>query len=866
MRLGPLSLLPIALVAAAAGPTAASLDQPSPLQGLHERWLAGVSHRMSDAERRAFLALDDDAERELFARRFWAAREPGTPLAEVPLAEVPLAEVPLAENRSLALWRQAFEAASELDADLDDERARAMLVAGRPASVTVLLGCRDVIRFLEVWSYEPWHVERRGVGSDDGADGGFHLLFYRRSNLDEDSYRHWSPADGTGALMYGDPEPPWSSAALAELAAEERCLERPGDASVLQAAIEGALSPAELRLRLVPPHPGDGWLESFAAELAASPAEELLPARLALDYPGRYQRKTILRGRVKIPTEELDRNRRGQLFDRLVISGHVRREDRRGDRRRGDRRRLVDVFEVIHHLAGAPPTEGVELDFYRRLRPGVYTLEVRAADDLGVTLLRASRRLEVPELEAEATPPAGRKNGFGGLTRTEVGVLTTFPAVELRSPADHLPVGQVELEAVTVGGPIDRLEFRFDGALAGTDAEPPYTVTVDLGEEPRRHLVEAVAVDEAGLELARDRLELGATPPRRFAVRLLEPVLGRPARRVRARVEVPPEARLDRLELHLGDRLLATLRDPPFTHPLDGAAVPGGRPRYLRAIAHLDDGRTAEDVTLLVAPGLVEEVDVRLVELYASVVDGAGHPVTGLAAEDFRVREDGTVQPIRRFDTPLRLAINVTLLMDVSGSMRGRVRLASKSARRFFDTVLTPRDLASLVVFNHDVRRAVPFTADVATLRHGAGGFRAWGTTRLHDALIYALHGFAGLEGKRALVLLSDGQDVDSDYRFKQVREAAIRSGVALYPIMLALDHEETRNQLRKLAEVTGGRYFSIQSVNELDDVYRQIEEDLRAQYLLVYEAPPGGGELRRVSVEVLREGLRARTLRGYYP
>jgi hypothetical protein len=88
--------------------------------------------------------------------------------------------------------------------------------------------------------------------------------------------------------------------------------------------------------------------------------------------------------------------------------------------------------------------------------------------------------------------------------------------------------------------------------------------------------------------------------------------------------------------------------------------------------------------------------------------------------------------------------------------------------------VLTDKDLASLSVFNHDIQRVVPFTPDVERLRFGADDFRAYGTTRLHDSLIYVGHSFGGLKGKRALVLLSDGQDIDSDFQFSRCASRAL--------------------------------------------------------------------------------------------
>jgi len=190
--------------------------------------------------------------------------------------------------------------------------------------------------------------------------------------------------------------------------------------------------------------------------------------------------------------------------------------------------------------------------------------------------------------------------------------------------------------------------------------------------------------------------------------------------------------------------------------------------------------------------------------------------------------------------------------------MRDRMAIATVSAERFFEQALTPKDRASFFTFNQDVLLRVPFTADVDRLRHGAGGLKARGSTRLNDAVIYAVHYFGGVTGKKALVVLSDGHDVDSDFPFEQVLEHTLRSGVAVYAVGLALE---------RLAVATGGRFFALAAATELDRVYRQIEQDLRSQYLLVYRPPRRPrAAFRRVEVEVLREGVKARTIHGYYP
>lgn len=789
--------------------------------------LEALAPLLQEPELLALRRLDEGIERELFLRRFWQARGAGD---------------------ALERWSRNLEAAARRFPHPGDERAGVLIAAGTPAGVETFEACDGLVRPLEVWTYTDWQISYQSGRPDQT---GFQVLFFRANPLDPRTWRHWPRRAGVGRLINGaGTEPMWTAPQLAEWMRAHGCLgTRPERRASLERALASALDPFELRRHLTPPSVDLAWLDAATAELPVSPAE--------IDFPGRLNQSTLLHGRLRVPSALLGRNAEGALFDRLTIDGELTRGGR-----------VADRFQMIHYLAGAPPEgEHVALDFYRRLTPGAYTLELRLADRRGLALGRETSEIEVPRLENEAKAPAGYAKGFGGLTRAEVAVLTTFPSLELLAPEEGLLVGPVSFEASTHGGPIDRVELRLDGGPAVSDLEPPYVATLDLGPEPAPHRVEAIALDPGGGVLARDQLDLNGSPPH-LAVRILEPKPRQPASQLRVRVDVPAGERLAQVELFLDQERLAVLTEPPFSYPLPPIAS-GGGVHYARALATLESGEQREDTVILGSPGPIEEVDVRLVEVYASVSDAAGRPLTDLVQTDFRVIEDGEPQELARFSTVDDLPITVALLMDVSSSMRRGVEVASRSARRFFETVLRPGDQASLWTFNHAIDRAVGWTGDVELLRDGTLGWRPWGTTRLYDSLVYTLHGFGGLEGRRALVLLSDGQDVDSDFDFKQVRAALLEARVALYAIALSVEDPTTRAQLSELAEASGGRAFEIADVSGLGAVYRQIETELRSQYLLVYrspERPERRGELRRVEVEVARRGARVRSLRGYYP
>jgi VWFA-related protein len=202
--------------------------------------------------------------------------------------------------------------------------------------------------------------------------------------------------------------------------------------------------------------------------------------------------------------------------------------------------------------------------------------------------------------------------------------------------------------------------------------------------------------------------------------------------------------------------------------------------------------------------------------------------------------------------------------------MREELDEAIKGALRFFEKVITPRDRAAVFTFNDRPNLAVRFTNHQDVLAGGLAGLQVEGETALYDSLIYALYYCGGLQGKRAIVLLSDGEDTRSRYAFNDVLEYARRSGVAIYAIGMNLPTNATdlRMKLERLSDETGGRAFFIESARELDRIYAQVEEEVRSQYLLAYQSTNASRDdkFRTVEVKLSRPGLEAKTIRGYYP
>ena len=255
---------------------------------------------------------------------------------------------------------------------------------------------------------------------------------------------------------------------------------------------------------------------------------------------------------------------------------------------------------------------------------------------------------------------------------------------------------------------------------------------------------------------------------------------------------------------------------------------------------------------------------VNVVEVYATVIDGRGHPVTGLQREDFVVREAGQVQDITTFaagEFPLAVAV----ALDRSFSMAGERLAAAKSAARLFLGELRPADQSMLIAVGSRTETVAALSSDRQRQLGLLASLDAFGTTGLYDALIAAIEAIQPAHGRRALVLLSDGSDRYSRATGNQVLERARASDVLAYPVAFG----RTRAPLfAELAALTGGRSFHARDARQLPETMRTIAGELRTQYLLGYSparAPvPGSNEWRPISVHVRTPGVTVRARDGY--
>jgi VWFA-related protein len=622
---------------------------------------------------------------------------------------------------------------------------------------------------------------------------------------------------------------------------------------------------------LLPPPDEAGraaWAAAVLAAPAPAPPAATLPVRIELAFPEARGQRIVTRLTVTIedpsrlalaslPTEDPTTARQ---VHKLEVDGVV---EKAGE--------IFEQFRARYEIK--PPAAGMPIALVaeRPLRPADdYVVRLRVRDEVSGVAARLETGFVVPATPIAVEVPPVPEETMAELEASLASrSLSGGDSIALAAPRDDVVLGLWRAVAIVGGERIRRVDFLVDGKVQVTRGAPPWEAELRLPALPRETAVRVEGHDSAGVLVSADELVLNQAQGE-LAVRLLEPPLGKRAAPgetidVRAELVVPEGRRVERVEFRLGDQVVATRQSPPWTAQI---TTPSGDVVYVSAVAHLDDGQQAEALRMLRTPANFEAVDVQLVELYTSVLDKNGRPVLDLGEADFSVVEDGRRQKLQRFGRVDDLPLTLGLIIDVSGSMAASLGEARLAAVGFLRNLVGPGDRCFALSFADRPVVRMPRSDDPEAVAAALESLAAEGSTALHDAVVQGLYYFRGTRGQRALVLLSDGDDTSSAIPFRDALEFARRSGVAIYSIGLdlALTGFEARDKLKTLAAETGGRSFFVKQASELEGVYAEIERELRSQFLLAYASDGAGAGFRAVEVRVQRPGLKARTIRGYYP
>ena len=349
-----------------------------------------------------------------------------------------------------------------------------------------------------------------------------------------------------------------------------------------------------------------------------------------------------------------------------------------------------------------------------------------------------------------------------------------------------------------------------------------------------------------------------------FSVRITNPppgdfVLGRAT--ITAEVNTDEPRFVAKVEFYVDDKLIYIDKEPPYELVYEFGDDP--RSFVLRAEAYHVDNVVVSDTTVTRRLVIHYKLGIERIILNATAIDKDGTFLLDLTRDDFTLLEDKATQQILDFYLEER-PITLALILDTSGSMHQAIGGTQRAAAGFVDT-LQEGDRALVIDFDSKVFLLQNLTDDKEALKQAVDSTYADGGTAIYDALHAAFRLLNAEDGRKAIILLTDGDDNQSQFSFKRILEAARTSDVIIYGIGLGTGVRT--GPLRELAKETGGRAFFPGKVEKLAEVYEQVARELRSQYYLTYASSnkTAEGEYRKITLKSNRPGVEIRTRRGYY-
>ena len=276
------------------------------------------------------------------------------------------------------------------------------------------------------------------------------------------------------------------------------------------------------------------------------------------------------------------------------------------------------------------------------------------------------------------------------------------------------------------------------------------------------------------------------------------------------------------------------------------------------------------------------KVSVDLVNVQFSVMDRHGRFVPGLTAKDFLVEEDGRRQEIRNFARENELPLTLAMLIDTSLSVRPVIDEEKTTANAFLESILRSKDLALVMNFDRSVTLVQDYTDNVKLLRRAIDELEIGGGTSIYDAIYLACKEKLRDEaGRKAIILISDGEDTTSKVKLTEALMAAHQSDAVIYAISNSIPSTffyRRRGRptfggggdigtLRKFSDETGGTTFVVNDQNSFKKIFDQIAQELRSQYSLGYNSTNTAkdGKFRQIKIIPRDSSFTVRARKGYY-
>ena len=260
---------------------------------------------------------------------------------------------------------------------------------------------------------------------------------------------------------------------------------------------------------------------------------------------------------------------------------------------------------------------------------------------------------------------------------------------------------------------------------------------------------------------------------------------------------------------------------------------------------------------------------VRAVPVYATVTDGAGGFVLDLTKDDFEIKDNGKVQTITGFTTDLQ-PITTMIVLDGSGSMLSAFNAVIDGANAFIIRML-PNDRTRVASFADQIRTSPAYTADRDALLdflRNQFNLRMGNETRLWDAVDMAVLDLGTQEGRRIVLVFSDGYDTASGLGAGSVQADATSRDVTIYAIAMWTGRGSTSarpsGSVERLAQETGGGFYELHETDEMNSTFTKIALELHQQYLLAFEPQALDGKVHKLEVRVKQPGVKVRARRSY--
>ncbi len=261
---------------------------------------------------------------------------------------------------------------------------------------------------------------------------------------------------------------------------------------------------------------------------------------------------------------------------------------------------------------------------------------------------------------------------------------------------------------------------------------------------------------------------------------------------------------------------------------------------------------------------------VRTVPLYATVIDSENRLVPGLTRDDFQVADNKRPQPITLFSNEVQ-PITAAVLLDTSGSMTNYIDFVKQACEQFLVRML-PKDRVALGYFNDRVKFVEPLVGDRDVLLSAVRNIDYGNATHLYDAIEEGVTMLQGIEGRRVIVVFTDGEDEGSKLRIGPVLDHVINEGIMVYGIGLHTRYFNGERWaegipdrvLRRIADQTGGGYFELKKTDDLNSTFTRVEQELHSQYLIGFTPPELDGKTHLVDLTVKKPGMKARSRKSY--